>query len=80
MRFLFIVLLIGLLPSLNCVAGTVEIDGKRFTLPDELTIEKVVEPPLADRPICADLDSRGKPHYGRASRANIRRACEWLGP
>ncbi len=38
----------------------VKLNGHTFTLPDGFTIELAAGPPLADRPIVAALDEKGR--------------------
>lgn len=48
-------------------AGVVEIEGKRFTVPDGFTIEKVAGTPLVDRPMVGSFDERGRLYLADSS-------------
>jgi putative membrane-bound dehydrogenase-like protein len=48
-------------------AGEVQLDGRKFTLPDGFTIEQIAGPPLVDRPIVADFDEQGRLYVADSS-------------
>jgi putative membrane-bound dehydrogenase-like protein len=60
-----------LLPVLT-PADTVKIDDRTFTLPPGFTIERVVAPPLALRPITIDFDDRGRLYVADSSGSSAR--------
>ena len=48
----------------------VEIDGRRFTIPDGTRLQRVAGPPLVMRPICADFDPQGRLYVADSSGSN----------
>ena len=59
--------------TLTCIslsAAEVELNGHKFTLPDHLTIERVADPPLVNRPISADFDEQGRLYVTDVSGTN----------
>ena len=42
----------------------------RFTLPDDMEIQRVAGPPLVNRPICADFDEQGRLYVADSSGSN----------
>lgn len=69
--------LLALLLVIGCVGfardslgGETVLNGHRFTLADGFGIELVAGPPLVERPICADLDHRGRLYVAESSGSN----------
>lgn len=58
------------LGAATATAGEVTVDGRRFTVPDGFTVERVAGPPLVDRPIVADFDERGRLYVADSSGSN----------
>lgn len=65
-----LVLMLYALPGSSARAATVELDGQQFTLPDGFSIELVAQPPLVNRPICADFDEQGRLYVADSSGSN----------
>ncbi len=51
-------------------AAEVEVNGKRFQLPDGFELQLVAAPPLIDRPISADFDEQGRLYVTESSGTN----------
>ncbi|HYE20495.1 MAG TPA: PVC-type heme-binding CxxCH protein, partial [Tepidisphaeraceae bacterium] len=56
---------------------TVKLDGRTFTVPDGMTIERVAGPPLVDRPITIAFDPQGR-LYAADSSGSIAKAADQL--
>lgn len=48
----------------------VELNGQKFTLPDNLQVELIASSPLVDRPIHADFDEQGRLYVADSSGSN----------
>jgi len=48
----------------------IEIDGRRFTIPDGTKLQRVAGPSLVMRPICADFDPQGRLYVADSSGSN----------
>ncbi len=51
-------------------SAEMELNGRRFRLPDGFQLELVAAPPLVDRPICADFDEEGRLYVADSSGSN----------
>ncbi len=51
-------------------AETIDLDGRRFSLPDGFSIECVAGPPLVERPITAAFDEWGRLYVAESSGSN----------
>ena len=51
-------------------AADVKVNGRKFSLPDGLTIELVAGPELVPHPICADFDEQGRLYVADSSGSN----------
>ena len=56
--------------SSYATAADVEINGRKFSLPDGLSIELVAGPDLVPHPICADFDEQGRLYVADSSGSN----------
>lgn len=66
------------LVSTPASASEVELNGKRFTLADGLTIELAAGPEMTLRPVCVDFDEQGRLYVAESSGTNdnIRKQLE----
>jgi putative membrane-bound dehydrogenase-like protein len=64
---IYILLLVSLA---RAGAATFKIDTHTFTVPDGFIVERVAGPPLADRPIVADFDEKGRLYAADSSGSN----------